>query len=159
MKVCDKCGAYNSDDRMFCVDCDEKLDDNQFNSEDENTQQDIQSKIDELYDKKLNVSVFDKIIGFVSLVGVVATIVVFISNAITQTSCEYLGWALIAFALSGFEAFCPRIDWELEKLALSFRVSSSSDLEPSDFYFIRRKSAIIIATLLGIFMLVINLLQ
>ena len=25
MKVCNKCGAYNSDDRMFCVDCNEKL--------------------------------------------------------------------------------------------------------------------------------------
>ncbi len=155
MKVCDKCGAYNSDDRMFCVDCNEKLNDN----EDKNLQQDVQSKIDELYNKKLSVTVFDKIIGSVSLVGVVATIIVFISNAITQTSCEYLGWAFITFALSSFEAFCPRIDWELEKLALSFRVSSSSDLEPSDFYFIRRKLAMIILLLLGIFMFVINLLQ
>lgn len=157
MKVCDKCGAYNSDDRMFCVDCDEKLDDN----EDENLQQEVQSKIDELYNKKdpLNVSVFDKILGSVSLVGVVATIIIFISNAVTQTSCEGLGWALITFALSGFEAFCPRINWEFEKMRLSFHVNSSSDLEPSDFYFIRRKLAIIVALLLGIVMLVINLLQ
>lgn len=157
MKICNKCGAYNSDDRMFCVDCNEKLNDNQ----DENLQQDVQSKIDELYNKKdpLHVSVIDKIFGFISLVGVVATIIVFILNAITQTSCEYLGWAFITFAISSFEAFCPRINWELEKLALSFRVSSSSDLEPSDFYFTRRKLAIIISSLLGIVMLLINLLQ
>ncbi|MBR3969004.1 MAG: hypothetical protein IKJ93_05395, partial [Clostridia bacterium] len=142
-------------DRMFCVDCNEKLNDN----DNENLQQDVQSKIDELYDKKLSVNVFDKIIGFVSLVGVVATIIVFISNAITQTSCEALGWSLITFALSSFEAFCPKINWELEKLALSFRVSSSFDLEPSDFYFIRRKLAIIILSLLGMVMLTINLLQ
>ena len=157
MKICDKCGAYNSDDRMFCVDCDEKLED----SEDKNLQQNVKSKIDELYNKKdpLHVSVIDKIFGFISLVGVVATIIVFILNAITQTSCEYLGWALITFAISSFEAFCPKINWELEKLALSFRVSSSSDLEPSDFYFTRRKLAIIICALLGIFLLVINILQ
>lgn len=155
MKVCDKCGAYNSDDRMFCVDCNEKLNDNLIDSEE------IQSKIDELYNKKdpLNVSVFDKVLGCVSLVGVVATIIVFISNAITKTSCEYLGWAFIAFALSSLDAFCPRVNWEFEKIHLSFHVSSSSDLEPSDFYIIRRKTAIIIATLLGILMLVINLLQ
>lgn len=66
MKICDKCGAYNSDDRMFCVDCNEKLNDN----DNENLQQDVQSKIDELYDKKLSVNVFDKIIGSVSLLGV-----------------------------------------------------------------------------------------
>ena len=155
MKICNKCGAYNFDDRMFCVDCNERLND----SEDENLQKDVKSKIDELYNKKLDTSVFDKIIGSVSLVGVVATIIVFISNAITQTSCKALGWGIIAFALSSFEAFCPKINWELEKLALSFRVDSSSDLEPSDFYFIRRKIAIIIAALSGIFMLVINLLQ
>ncbi len=157
MKICDKCGAYNSDDRMFCVDCDEKLDDN----EDKNLQQEVQSKIDELYNKKdpLNVSVFDKVLGCISLVGVVATIIVFILNAITQTSCDYLGWAFITFALSSFEAFCPRIDWELEKLSLSFHVNGSSDLEPSDFHFIRRKIAIILFLLLGIFMLVVNLLQ
>ena len=67
----------------------------------------IQSKIDELYNQKdpLNVSVFDKILGSAAIVGAVATIIVFISNAITQTSCEYLGWALITFALSSFEAF------------------------------------------------------
>lgn len=157
MKICDKCGAYNSDDRMFCVDCDEKLDEN----EDENLQQDVKSKIDELYNKKdpLNVSAFDKILGCISLIGVVATIIVFISNAITQTNCTGLGWAFIAFALSSLDAFCPRINWEFEKTRLSFHVNSSSDLEPSDFYFIKRKLAIIIALLLGIFMLVVNLLQ
>ncbi len=25
MKLCEKCGAHNSDERMFCVDCSEKL--------------------------------------------------------------------------------------------------------------------------------------
>ncbi len=155
MKICEKCGAYNSDDRMFCVDCNEKLNDILIDSKE------IQSKIDELYNQKdpLNVSVFDKILGSAAIVGAVATIIVFISNAITQTSCEYLGWALITFALSSFEAFFPRIDWELEKLSLSFRVSSTFDLEPSDFYFIRRKTAIIITLLLGVFLLVVNLLQ
>ncbi len=155
MKVCDKCGSYNSDDRMFCVDCDEKLDDNLIDGEE------VQSKIDELYNKKdpLNVSVFDKVLGCISLMGVLTTIIVFISNAITQTSCEYLGWALITFALSSFEAFCPRISWEFEKISLSFHVNGSSDLEPSDFYFIKRKLAISILLLLGIFMLVINLFQ
>ena len=155
MKICEKCGAYNSDDRMFCVDCNEKLNDILIDSKK------IQSKIDELYNQKdpLNVSVFDKILGSAAIVGAVATIIVFISNAITQTSCEYLGWALITFALSSFEAFCPKINWELEKLALSFRVNGSSDLEPSDFYFIRRKVTIILFSLLGMFLLVSNILQ
>ncbi len=27
MKICTKCGAYNSDERVFCVDCSEKLGD------------------------------------------------------------------------------------------------------------------------------------
>ena len=39
MKVCDKCGAYNSNNRMFCVDCNEKLNDS------EDLQQDVKSKI------------------------------------------------------------------------------------------------------------------
>jgi len=157
MKICDKCGAYNSDDRMFCVDCDEKLDDNK----DKNLQQEVKSKIDELYNKKdpLNVSLLDKILGSASLVGVAATIIVFISNVITQTSCNGLGWAFLVFTLSSLDAFFPRINWEFEKMRLSFYVNGSSDLEPSDFYFTRRKAAIIVALLLGIVMLVVNILQ
>ena len=157
MKICEKCGAYNSDNRMFCVDCNEKLNDN----DNENLQQDVKSKIDELYNKKdpLHVSTVDKVFGYISILGVVATKAVFFFNCFKEKSCEYLGWALIAFAVTIFEAFCARTSWEFEKMRLSFRVNGSSDLEPSDFYIIRRKIAIIIATLLGILMLVINLLQ
>ena len=160
MKICDKCGAYNSDDRMFCVDCDEKLDDSTIKAN-ENLNQEVSSKIDKLYNSKdpLCVSCIDKIFGGVSLTGIIATIIVFFLNTATQTSCDGLGWALIAFAVSIFEAFCPGINWELEKLRLSFRINGASDAEPSDFYFIRRKLAIILSLLLGTIMLVINMVQ
>ena len=65
MKICTKCGAYNSDDRKFCVDCSEKLGNVLSASEERQMRDNLNKRMDEMYNRNepLYVSKFDKAIG------------------------------------------------------------------------------------------------
>lgn len=141
MKICNNCGAYNSDERMFCVDCNERLLD-EINTE---LQKELNAKSDAVIEKLLNkkdplyVSLYDKIVGiaciiFSSLLLVLGFVLMFKDRG---TSIPFY---LIIFGVVGaLEAFLPQISWELEKLSLSFKVNNIDDLTPSSFYLIGRK--------------------
>ena len=51
MKVCSKCGATQSDDRLFCVDCGETLGKSLSESEEKAVRQQTEQKIDGMYNK------------------------------------------------------------------------------------------------------------
>lgn len=141
MKICENCGAYNSDDRMFCVDCNEKLDSKISNAH----QKEIDAKIKKTTEKLFNrgdplyVSVFDKIMGIgcviASLLLLIFAFILMLKNRGTSDPFIFL----IFGVLGAVEAFIPKMNWELEKLRLSLTVSNSDDLSPSSFYRFSRK--------------------
>ena len=155
MKICDKCGAFNSDDRMFCVDCNETLGEKISNAQEQKVRASISEQISELYNKKdpLYVSRFDKIMGIVALVGMTASLVLMIISIFTQIDIKIPLCALIFFLISVVEALIPKIMWELEKLRLSFTITGTDGLEPSDFYLKGRKIGIMSGIVLGAIML------
>ena len=157
MKACDKCGALNSDNRFFCVDCHEKLGDAVSEQEQGNIEQNIDTALENLYNDNdpLYVSRFDKVMGFLSLVGAVASIVLLVVGLVTKRDFTLLWVAVFFFALTAVEALVPKFMWSLEQLLLSFRISNSEDAEPSVFYKTSRKICIVIGAAVGLALLVL----
>lgn len=62
MKICCKCGAHNSDERFFCIDCNEKLGSSLSKAEEAKINEDINESLENMYNKRdpLHVSKFDK---------------------------------------------------------------------------------------------------
>ena len=79
MKICDNCGAHNSDKKIFCVDCGEKLDDPISQREQADIENSIDRNIERLYNNTdpLAVTLFDKIIGTVCISGVLILAIMF----------------------------------------------------------------------------------
>ena len=161
MKICEKCGAHNSDERSFCVDCNEKLGDKLSELQEKRLKNDLSEKIEGLYNKKdpLYVSRSDKIIGVLSLLGVLCSLVLMIIGKITERDFQIMWVGIVFFLLTSIEALMPRVTWELEKMRLSFTINGADDAEPSDFYIYCRKAAIIISAAVGIVILVFNILD
>ncbi len=141
MKICQNCGAYNSDERMFCVDCNEKLSDTVNPEQQKEASAKIDATIEKLYNKKdpLYVSLYDKIVGVscivVSLLLFILGFVLMFKNR--GSSLPF--WCIIFGAIGALEALIPQISWELEKMSLSLRVNNVDDLTPSSFYLAGRK--------------------
>ncbi len=159
MKVCAKCGAYNSDERFFCVDCNEKLGDKLSAADEQQKRDDLNGKIEEMVNKKdpLFVSKSDKILGFVSLVGALCSLVLIVIGWIAHRSVDLLWLGILFFLLAGIEALVPKVTWAIEKLRLSFFISDADSAEPSAFYTTCRKAAILISAVVGAVILVLNL--
>ena len=161
MKICDKCGAYNANDRMFCIDCNEKLGRKLSAEEEQKLQTDTSEKLEELYNKRdpLYVSKFDKIVGWFSVGGAVVSLLVAVVNLIVQCDNRFLLYSLILFLISAVESLVPQVAWELEKLRIHRIAFGADDLEPSPFYFRNRKIAIVVATVLGIAMFLLHCIE
>lgn len=159
MKVCAKCGAHNSDERNFCVDCNEKLGDKLSAIDEQQMRANMNEKIEEMYNRKdpLYVSTFDKIIGGASLIGLLCTLVLIVISKITERSLDFLWIGVIFFLLASLEAFVPKLTWSFEKLRLSFFINDAENAEPSGFYIACRKAAILISVAVGIAVLTLNL--
>lgn len=157
MKVCKKCGALNSDNRFFCVDCHEKLGDAVSEREQDDIEQSIDTALENLYNDNdpLYVSRFDKVMGGLSLVGAVASLALLVVGFVTKRDFVFLWVAVFFFALTAVEALVPKFMWSLEQLRLSFRISNSEDAEPSMFYKTSRKICIVIGAGVGSVLLVL----
>lgn len=159
MKICDSCGAYNSDDRGFCVDCGEKLGDKIS----EKAEKELDRKMNEISEKMYNktdplyVSVFDRTVGTVSLVCLLLLFIICAAALFRQQSVIFSVYGFLCLILSAVEAFFPKFNWEIEKFRLSFRISNPDDAEPSDFYRIMRKLSEIILCAVGIAVLAVGI--
>ena len=159
MKICDNCGAYNSDDRGFCVDCGEKLGDKIS----EKAEKELDRKMNEISEKMYNktdplyVSVFDKTVGTVSLICLLLLFIICAAALFRQQSVIFSVYGFICLILSAVEAFFPKVNWAIEKFRLSFRISNPDDAEPSDFYRIMRKLSEIILCAVGIAVLAVGI--
>lgn len=161
MKICTKCGAHNSDERFFCVDCNEKLGDKLPAAEEMQILGNLDEQIEEIYNNKdpLYVSAFDKVMGIVSLVGVLICFVLMVIGNITERNFNYLWIAVVLLLLSSIEALIPKITWAFEKIRLSFFINDPENAEPSGFYIACRKIAIILSAAVGIVLLTLHLLD
>ena len=144
MKICSKCGAKQSDDHNYCIDCSERLGNSISDVEEQKVMADLEIAIDKM-DKKMDnidplfVSVFDRIIGYCSLIGAFAAIVFLI---VYKQNTEYVSKLVITtfcFLMCSFTALAPKILWTLDKIKLSFIINGADDAEPSDLYLITRK--------------------
>lgn len=155
MKICDKCGALNSDNRAFCVDCNEKLGDSISQREQDRIKQSIDSSLDALYNDKdpLYVSRLDKLMGIISLIGALASVILLGVGLFFKRDFGFLWLGILFFVLAAVEAFFPKLTWTIEQLRLSFSISNSEDAEPSAFYKVCRKASIFLATIIGIVLL------
>lgn len=152
MKVCDKCGALNSDTRFFCVDCNEKLGDPVSDREQGALEQGLDTTLENLYNQNdpLHVSRFDKVMGWLSVIGTAASLTLWGIGLFTKRDFDLLWIAVLFFAVSAVEAFVPKLTWGLEKLRLSFYIANADDAEPGMFYKVCRKASLLICTGVGV---------
>lgn len=141
MKICENCGACNSNNRLFCVDCSEKLGKKLSKNEELMKREQINENIENLYNESdpLHVDKTDKIIGVISLCGIAVSIILFIMGAFTDYKFELGFYALVFYTCAAAEALLPRLLWEFEKIDLSRKIYGAEDAEPSDFYKTGRK--------------------
>lgn len=146
MKLCEKCGACNSDDRFFCVDCNEKLGEKATPALEKQLEHNIDNAIDRLYDEKdpLNVNLLDRITGFWSLAGLAAAVFVGFKSGFM-----YFVYLAVIFVPSLTDSFLPTLAWELHKLRLGFSVANADNATPSDLYRIMRRVANVILCIMG----------
>lgn len=161
MKICTECGAYNSDERIFCIDCNEKLGDKLSTEKEQQLRENVNEKIEEMYNRKdpHYVSKFDKAMGAVSLIGTLCSLILLVVGTVTERSFDFLWIGIILFLLASIDAFIPRVTWTLEKIRLSFIISDADNAEPSRFYIFCRRAGIVILTAAGIAVLVLNILD
>lgn len=155
MKVCDKCGAFNSDNRQFCIDCCDKLGDPVSDKERERIEFAIDSDINKLYNDKdpLYVTLFDRFCGVLSLVGFVVCIGVWVFALLNSKGFGFPWYALLFFTLSVLEAFLPSLTWGIEKFRLSFTVDNVEDATPSPLYKWCRKASILLCLGIGLLLM------
>ena len=162
MKVCQKCGAYNSNKRQACVDCGERLG-NKISSREENTINDnIDKKLDKMYDSDdtLYVNLFDKIIGFGSLIGLLLLIIIAIIMLATKKypAGYFVIFGFFSFVLAAIIALLPKALWSIEKFRLSFTISNIDDATPSSFYAYCRKGTALVLSIAGVVILISSIM-
>ncbi len=155
MKICDKCGAYNSDNRQFCIDCGDKLGDPVSDRERQRAEQSIDANMEKLYNDNdpLHITLFDKICGAAALAGAVAGIPVWIFGLLSSKEPVFPLYALVFLLLSAVEAFFPALTWGIEKFRLSFTVDNVEDATPSPLYKWCRKASILLCLGIGLLLM------
>ena len=158
MKVCEKCGAINNNERFFCSDCGEKLPapvSKAYEAE-------INGRISDTGDKlmresdPLAVTTFDRITGFVSVGGLLLAVVLLLVGARLQRfNPELILYSMLFFIVGIISSFLPRLLWFFEKIRLSFTISSSENAEPSDWYLFWRKAGNLLLCVFGFLLLLI----
>lgn len=159
MKLCEKCHAHNADTRVFCADCGETLGEKLSDMQERQVQDTLSENIEKMYNKTdpLYVSTLDKILGIISIIGVVASVVCPFLKPLSPSEPNAYLWALLCFAIAALDAFIPQLTWGLEKMRLGLWVNGADDLEPSHFYVVGRRIGIAAAAALGVALLLITL--
>ncbi len=160
MKICEKCGASNSDKRRFCIDCGEILGDKLSAAQEQQYRNKIGEQIENMYNKKdpLYVSLYDKIVGIISIIGVALCSVLVVMNFIIQKTREGLLMSIALFMVAGIEAFVPKFTWSIEKMRLGFYANGADELEPSELYVLGRRISMTLLVLVGVTIIITSYL-
>lgn len=155
MKKCDHCKILHSDNRMFCTECSNKLGPKLSEEEEEK----ILKSNDEYIDNSispidpLHVSVSDKIVGSLSLLGCVASIVYQIIFWRNYDMPPFLLVFTFCYGLNALTAFFPQFFWELSKRKMSYSADNALDANPTNYYIISRRVGIWAALIFIMFMM------
>lgn len=152
MKICEKCGAINTNERFFCADCGEKLPapvskayETEINGRISNTGDRLMRESD-----PLSVTTFDRITGFVSVGGLLL-----VGARLQRFNPELILYSMPFFVVEIISSFLPRMLWFFEKIRLSFTISGSENAEPSDWYLFWRKAGNLLLCVFGFLLLLI----
>lgn len=141
MKICKKCGAWQSDEKSLCVDCGAKLGDSVSPEEEVKTARNLTEKVKKLERSgdELSCSIFERICGIGMLVMGAASGVLCLFPKLVGDGRGLLFTIFIIGIVLGFSALTPKLAWELEKLKYSLSVESSENVSPSGFWLAFRK--------------------
>lgn len=159
MKICEKCGAVNNNERFFCADCGEKLHEPVSKAHEAEINKRISDTGDKLMTESdpLAVTVFDKITGIASLCGLSASVVLlFLGSYLNRFNPELILYSMLLFAIVIIDSFFPKMLWFFEKIRLSFTISDSENAEPSDTYLFFRKAGNCLFCIVGFSLLLIS---
>ncbi len=158
MKICNKCGAHNSDNKIFCVDCNETLGEKLSVAEEQEISANISGTIEKMYNRTdpLYVSKSDKFMGVFSAIGAIVSLILIFVSIFTHLHVKLLLCAMFLFLIATVESLFPQVSWALEKIRLSFTAIGTDDLVPGNYYNICRKITVVAATVFGVGMLVLG---
>ncbi len=146
MKLCKQCGAHNSDERIFCVDCGEKLGQKLSQQEEEQLRKTANEKMEKIYrtTDPLHVNLLDKTMGCASAVGIVATLVRMLIATGEPTPFSAFWLCLALFVGSGVASVFPAAPryWD--------------DGCPGVWYNITRRAAVAVSVTVGFALLVLS---
>ena len=158
MKVCEKCGAINNNERFVCADCGEKLPAPVSKAYEAEKNERISDTGDKLMRESdpLAVTTFDRITGFVSVGGLLlAVVLLFVGARLQRFNPELILYSMLFFIVGIISSFLPRTLWFIEKIHLSFTISGSENAEPSDWYLFWRKAGNLLLCVFGFLLLLI----
>ena len=84
----------------------------------------IGNNMERLYTRTdpLAVTLFDKVFGWICLVGLAALLALLIIDLVTERRCDYPEgylYGLLFFAVGALDAFVPKVIWSLENSGLA----------------------------------------
>lgn len=141
------------------MDCGATLGEKLTDAQEQLIHENLSDNIEKMYNKTdpLYVSLLDKILGGIAVIGGVASLVCpFLRPAPASDDNPYL-LAFVLFAIAALDAFIPQLAWGLEKLRLGLWVNGGDDLQPSGFYLVGRRVGVALAAALGVSILLITL--
>ncbi len=152
MKLCKQCGAHNSDERMFCVDCGERLAKPLSQQEEEQLRKTAQEKMEKIYrtTDPLQVNLLDKIMGCASAVGLVATFIRMLIATGEPTPFSAFWLCLVLFSWSVVASVVPGVLWAMG------RRRRWDDGHPGVWYNITRRAVVAGSVAVGFALLVLS---
>lgn len=143
------------------IDCGQKLSDSISKNKLEAIEKETENKIDKMYNKAdpLYISIFDKVVGFVSVIGLLIILIFMIIYRHSLDNVPESIYSILFFIICALNALVPRILWALKKFSLGFTINNADDAEPSNFYLIMRKIIIYGCFIMGVILLVTTISQ
>lgn len=165
MKICESCGAHNSDSRVFCVDCGTSLGKKISFAQEKKIAEKLDEKMEKMekmYNSRdpLYVSVFDKIMGISAIACILFSLTLILLKPLMNitVSSKDLFYVIIVFAFGAVDALIPKLSWELEKMRLILLVISNEEPQPTEFYMIGRRIGVTLFIGVGVAFLIMALI-
>ena len=142
MKICPKCGAVLKDSYRFCLDCEAELGASLSPEEEAAYEKKMGKRLTELVEQEDDFHVGKRQIINAVLQGTGILVCLWRIIFYNDDASGYEIFAIILFALGGFLALFPKIDWKLTQFHLQFTVDGADSLGPSFWYVFGRKISI-----------------
>ena len=162
MKQCKNCNAVYDDSRIRCLDCDEALERisdyeaGKIKAEQAQTISKLSDKAEDFYVTRL-----ERVLIALEILGLIATIVIFIVNTIKSGATDLTALALVTilfFILGILHTAFPKFFWGIEKFSLGFTIDDAENAIPSGLYLTMYKFSIYITFIIAYLLLIFGLI-